>query len=72
MDGLPPDWHKRIEVSRDLGTAWLQKNETVLLQVPSAIAPETFNFLLNPSHGLAERFEIAESFSHPFDMRLKA
>jgi RES domain-containing protein len=72
MDDLPPDWHKRIEVTRDLGTEWLQKSETVLLKVPSVIAPETFNFLFNPSHKHAEQFRITETFSYPFDMRLKA
>jgi RES domain-containing protein len=72
MHSLPPDWHQRIEVTRDLGTAWLQKSETVLLKVPSVIAPETFNFLLNPSHNQANRFRITEIFSYSFDMRLKA
>jgi RES domain-containing protein len=72
MDSLLPDWHKRIEVTRDLGTAWLQKSETVLLKVPSVIAPETFNFLFNPSHNQANLFRITETLSYPFDMRLKA
>ena len=64
--------HKRIERTRDLGTDWLQRNETALLKVPSVIAPETFNFLFNPSYNQANRFRIMETFSYPFDMRLKA
>ena len=71
IDSLPSDWHKRIEVTRDLGTDWLRKNETALLKVPSVIAPETFNFLFNPSHNQANRFRITETLSYPFDMRLK-
>src|ERR1700742_3975787 len=47
---LPEDWQTRLEVTRDLGTAWLEKSENVLLQVPSAIVPETRNCLLNPAH----------------------
>src|ERR1700747_2664455 len=58
-DDLPQDWHTRLEVTRDLGTAWLARNESVLLQVPSVIVPETVNFLFNPSHRLATKFHIA-------------
>ena len=70
-DDLPTDWRTRLEVTRDLGTAWLEKNESVLLQVPSAIVPETENFLLNPSNKQATEFRIVEVFSYPFDLRLK-
>jgi RES domain-containing protein len=68
---LPRDWRARLEVTRDLGTQWLQKNESVLLRVPSAIVPQTVNFLFNPSHRQALRFQTAEAFSYPFDIRLK-
>ena len=56
QDDLPKDWRTRLEVSRDLGTAWLEKNESILLRVPSALVPETVNFLFNPSHVLAKDF----------------
>jgi RES domain-containing protein len=72
VDGLPKDWRMQPEVTRDLGTAWLKKNESVLLQLPSVIVPETVNFLFNPSHRQAARFRITEVFSYPFDLRLKA
>jgi RES domain-containing protein len=71
LDELPRDWRSRPEVTRDLGTAWLQKGETVLLQIPSAIVPQTINFLFNPMHLDATEFRIVETFSHPFDPRLK-
>ena len=71
LDELPRDWRFRLEVTRDLGTAWLQKNETVLLQMPSAIVPQTTNSLFNPMHLDATKFRIVETFSHPFDPRLK-
>jgi hypothetical protein len=57
-------------MTRDVGTAWLE-NDSVLLQVPSVIVPETVNFLFNPSHKHVANFHIAEAFSHPFDQRLK-
>jgi RES domain-containing protein len=67
---LPQDWRTRLEVTRDLGTAWLKKNESALLRVPSALVPETVNFLFNPSDTQA-KFHITDVFSYPFDPRLK-
>src|ERR1700749_3085197 len=31
-DNMPKEWRTRLEVTRDLGTAWLERNESVLLQ----------------------------------------
>jgi RES domain-containing protein len=58
-------------VPQDLGTAWLEKNESLLLRVPSAIVPETLNCLFNPSHRQAAEFRIVEALAYPFDARLK-
>ena len=71
LDGLPQDWRTNQEATRDLGTGWLRKNRSALLQIPSAIVPETANFLFNPSHADAARFRISETFLYPFDVRLK-
>jgi len=65
------DWRARLEVTRDLGTAWLRRKENILLRVPSALAPETLNFLFNPLHAAAPQFRIEEVFVYPFDRRLK-
>ncbi|MGC1295409.1 MAG: RES family NAD+ phosphorylase [Alloacidobacterium sp.] len=62
-DELPEDWLTQLDVTRDLGTAWLEKNESVLLQVSRVIVPETLNFLFNPSHKQDAKFRIAE-YSH--------
>ena len=71
LDDLPENWRSRLDVTRDLGTVWLPKKESVLLQIPSAIVPETGNFLFNPIHPDARKFRIAGAFSYPFDSRLK-
>ena len=70
-DGLPAGWRSQLEFTRGLGTAWLQKKDTALLRVPSAIVPETVNFLLNPAHPDAKKFRIAEALQYPFNVRLK-
>jgi RES domain-containing protein len=71
LDTLPDDWQTKLEVTRDLGTSWLDKNETVLLHVPSAIVPQTMNCLFNPAHRRAGEFRIVEAIAYPFDARLK-
>jgi RES domain-containing protein len=72
IDTLPKNWQTQLEVTRDLGTTWLERNESVLLRVPSVIVPETANFLFNPSHKLATTFRITDVFPDPFDLRLKS
>jgi len=71
-EDLPRDWGTGLEATRAMGSAWLRKNESVLLQVPSAIVPETANFLFNPRHPDAARFHMADTFLYPFDVRLKS
>ena len=71
IDTLPEDWRTNLEITRDLGTAWLDRNETVILRVPSAIVPQTMNCLLNPIHGKAGVFRIVHAIAYPFDERLK-
>jgi hypothetical protein len=41
-----------------------------VLSVPSAIVPQTFNVLLNPSHRDATRVAIVETGDHAIDPRL--
>jgi RES domain-containing protein len=68
---LPDDWQIRLEVTRELGTNWLRKKKDVILTLPSALVPHTTNFLFNPLHLDASRFQIAAAFSYPFDKRIK-
>ena len=70
-DALGLDWRENVEATRDFGSAWLRESEALLLRVPSAIVPQTSNFLFNPLHVDAKRFVIAEVFLWPFDVRLK-
>ncbi len=68
---LPTDWRSQTGLTRELGTLWLQSNAAVVLEVPSAIAPYTSNFLFNPLHESAGRFRVTEAMEWPFDGRLK-
>ncbi|MBI3263193.1 MAG: RES family NAD+ phosphorylase [Acidobacteria bacterium] len=67
---LPADWIANTDTTRAIGDAWLAKGRSLLLVVPSAVVPETFNVLLNPRHADAGRVEIAQSTEHVIDRRL--
>jgi RES domain-containing protein len=71
IDALPDDWRTQWKVTRDLGTAWLEKKDGVLLRVPSAIVPETMNYLFNPIHQQAKDIRIVEVIAYPFDEWIK-
>jgi RES domain-containing protein len=71
LAALEQGWPGRVEVTRDLGSEWLKKGNAALLRVPSALVPETTNYLLNPLHADSGQFQIATSFIYPFDVRLK-
>lgn len=66
-DELPDDWRARVEVTRDLGSVWLERNHSVVLRVPSVVLPETMNYLFNPSHPNAAEFRIVQAIAYPFD-----
>lgn len=71
LAALARGWVGRVEITRDLGSAWLKRGSSALLRVPSALVPETVNYLLNPLHPDAGLFGIQDSFIFPFDARLK-
>ena len=67
---LPANWPDDRAFTRRLGTDWLASLPTALLKVPSAVVPNSFNFLLNPRHEDAARVTIQSANRHPFDVRL--
>jgi RES domain-containing protein len=69
---LLTNWVDEETVTRTLGDEWLASKSTALLRVPSAIAPETFNVLLNSAHEEAHRFRIVSHQTCPWDLRLIA
>ncbi len=69
---LPPHWRDYPAPARlqELGDAWLDAGGTPVLQVPSAIVPAEFNFVLDPSHPEFVRIRIGEPHPYAFDPRL--
>lgn len=63
-------WKQSVELTRKLGDAWLASLKTPLARVPSAVAPQTWNYLMNPEHPDAKKIEIAAVIRNQFDNRL--
>jgi RES domain-containing protein len=70
LASLSSSWQTDESQTQAQGDAWIQKAETALLRVPSAITPETWNWLLNPKHKDAARARIIASATYPYDPRL--
>ncbi len=64
------EWKQDPELTRSIGDAWLASLETPSARVPSVIAPQTWNYLLNPEHPDAKQVVVAEIIRERFDNRL--
>lgn len=67
---LPPDWSRRLAVTRAWGDRWLREGQSALLRVRSVLVPETDNILINPRHAEAGRLQRLAVFPYPLDPRL--
>jgi len=62
-DPPPPDAQK-------IGDEWATNTRSAVLQVPSAIVPGEFNYLLNPRHPDFRKLKIGQPQLFFFDLRL--
>ena len=67
---LPRAWTTNLTTTRSIGDRWLAEARTPLLKVPSVLAPESWNYLLNPAHPRAQAVRVAATFSYALDSRL--
>jgi RES domain-containing protein len=72
LEKLPPDWDAKpvCTGTQRLGAEWFASRRTAILQVPSAIIPSEWNFVLNPAHPDFARIVIAPPDPFAFDPRL--
>jgi RES domain-containing protein len=75
LEDLPKDWSKSGEIAynkcRPFGDNWIISLESAVLKVPSAIIPEDYNYLLNPTHPDFSKISILAEDSFTFDERIK-
>jgi RES domain-containing protein len=69
---LPRNWKEYPEPVqlKHLGDQFLKANQHLLLQVPSAIVKEEYNYVLNPMHPLMTQVKSVHQESFAFDERL--
>jgi RES domain-containing protein len=67
---LAPGWTADQRATQDIGNAWLARKASALLVVPSAVAPETSNVVVNPAHPDAAGIRLAAVSEHELDSRL--
>jgi RES domain-containing protein len=69
---LPKDWrdHPISPSTREMGDQWIRENSSVVLQIPSVVIPEEFNYLLNPTHPNFTKVQIGQALGYQFDSRL--
>ena len=66
---LPDGWTEHPVCAR-LGDIWAERNESLLLRVPSAVIPIESNLLINPNHRRFKEVRLVDSFPFAFDRRL--
>jgi RES domain-containing protein len=67
---LAADWANDPDSTAEMGSEWLASGSSALLRVPSAIVPETYNYLLNPHHDQAQQVKVVGNRDYPWDRRL--
>jgi RES domain-containing protein len=51
-------WNIDTKLTRSVGDKWLESKASAVLRVPSAIIPNSFNYLINPEHPDAKKKKI--------------
>jgi RES domain-containing protein len=71
LAALPKEWRlPGHPACRAVGDTWLAEERTALLQVPSAVVPEEWNYIINPRHPSAKAIEVVRRRKFSFDFRL--
>lgn len=71
---LSKNWYMTTPISyrecQMIGDSWYHKNESCLLQVPSAIIIKEFNFVINPNHPDFKNVKLVGLEDFSFDNRI--
>ncbi|MEO6406762.1 MAG: RES domain-containing protein [Ferruginibacter sp.] len=67
---LKTNWKTDIEYTQWMGSEFLKNDKNAVLEIPSAIVDDEFNFLLNPKNIDFKKIKIVSSEKFDFDKRL--
>lgn len=72
IQDLPLDWRDEADFSSNhqLLNDWLLTPDTMVIGVPSAVVPDSFNYLLHPAHPSFANVSVARTSTFPVDPRL--
>jgi RES domain-containing protein len=72
--GIPADWRSNphSNSTQKIGDQFIAESKYLILQVPSAVVPGDFNFLINPTHSEAKDITIDNVEPFEFDSRFVA
>jgi RES domain-containing protein len=70
---LPRNWadHPPPSLLRKIGDDFVKKQESLALKIPSAVLPEEFIFLINPTHPDFKKLRIIKKKNISLDQRLR-
>ena len=73
LAGLPANWadYDQMPQTQKTGANWVRENLSAILQVPSTIVEDEFNYLLNPAHPDFTSIRIIKTQPFVFDGRIK-
>ena len=72
IDDLPANWFAADpppQLQR-IGAEWLERGESAVFKVPSAIVVEEWNYLLNPLHRAFKKLRLSAPKPYSFDRRV--
>lgn len=72
VESLPKNWraYPASESLQKIGSSWAAEKRSLLLQVPSAVIPEEYNYLVNPEHPEFKELKAERPQRFKFDSRL--
>jgi RES domain-containing protein len=72
LTGLPEGWRREAgyEICHGLLADWLREPDVLAVGVPSAVVPESANYLLHPRHAGYEQIQILHTAPFEIDPRL--
>lgn len=68
---MPEDWRSNphSNTTQQIGDQFIADNRFLVLQVPSAVVPGDYNFLINPNHPQSIKVKVIASEPFEFDSR---
>ena len=72
VEELPQNWRDEADfrMNHQFLAPWLAKPDQLAIGVPSAVVPDSFNYLLHPAHALFGQIIVARTSAFPIDARL--